>query len=79
MRTTIEIQDDHRAKLLELAARRGQKGFSDIVNEAIERYLKLSTGAEGLRREAMKLRGALRPEEAEALRNRVHQIHKFWR
>jgi len=27
MRTTIEIKPEHRAKLLELAAHRGQKGF----------------------------------------------------
>jgi len=27
MRTTIEIRDEHRAALLELAAKRGLKGF----------------------------------------------------
>ncbi len=36
MRTTIEIRDEHRAKLLEMAARRGEKGFSSIVSETIE-------------------------------------------
>ena len=39
MRTTIEIRDEHRAKLLEMAARRGEKGFSSIVSEAIELIL----------------------------------------
>lgn len=34
MRTTIEIKPEHRAKLLELAARRGAKGFSELVDEA---------------------------------------------
>jgi hypothetical protein len=33
MRTTIEITPVHRARLLELAARRGVKGFSHLVNE----------------------------------------------
>ena len=28
MRTTIEMKPEHRAKLLELAAHRGAKGFS---------------------------------------------------
>lgn len=79
MRTTIEIHDEHRAKLLELAARRGRKGFSDIVNEAIEMYLKLLTGAGSLRSKLVKFRGALPSEDAEALRKRVYQIHRSWR
>jgi predicted DNA-binding protein len=40
MRTTIEIPDDQRARLLELAARRGEKGFSALVREALELYLR---------------------------------------
>src|SRR5260370_421628 len=39
MRTTVEIADEHRARLVELAARRKEKGFSRIVSEAIEQYL----------------------------------------
>jgi hypothetical protein len=36
MRTTIEMKPEHRAKLLELAAHRGAKGFSQLVSEALE-------------------------------------------
>jgi hypothetical protein len=39
VRTTIEIQTEHRIALMALAARRGQKGFSTLVAEAIEEYL----------------------------------------
>ncbi|MCH7921306.1 MAG: ribbon-helix-helix protein, CopG family [Planctomycetes bacterium] len=35
MRTTIEMSDHLRAELLQLAAKRGLKGFSQIVEEAI--------------------------------------------
>jgi hypothetical protein len=35
MRTTIEMKLEHRAKLLELAAHRGAKGFSELVSEAL--------------------------------------------
>ena len=35
MRTTIEMKPEHRAKLFELAARRGAKGFSGLVAEAV--------------------------------------------
>src|SRR5687767_14891424 len=39
MRTTIELTDLQRAKLLELAAQRREKGFSGLVQEAVDRYL----------------------------------------
>src|SRR3972149_4767993 len=39
MRTTVEITDEQRARLLELAARRGEKGFSKLVQEALERFI----------------------------------------
>ena len=39
MRTTIELKPEHRARLLELAARRGEKGFSSVIAEAVDAYL----------------------------------------
>jgi len=39
VRTTIEIKPGHRARLLEVAARRGEKGFSSVIAEALESYL----------------------------------------
>jgi metal-responsive CopG/Arc/MetJ family transcriptional regulator len=79
MRTTIEIDDEHRAKLLEIAARRGLKGFSQIVAEAIDSYLAAENGPEKRREEVRRLQGSLSPKEAEDLRRRVAKIHKFWR
>jgi hypothetical protein len=40
MRTTIELTDDQRAKLLALAAKRRLRGYSALIQEALERYLK---------------------------------------
>ena len=40
MRTTIELSDDQRAKLLALAAKRRLRGYSALIQEALERYLK---------------------------------------
>ena len=48
---TIEITNEQRGKLLELAAARGQKGFSALVREAIDRYL-AEEEAESRRRRA---------------------------
>ena len=39
MRTIVDIKPEHRDALLALAARRGQKGFSLVLAEAIEEYL----------------------------------------
>jgi hypothetical protein len=79
MRTTIELRDEHRAKLLEIAARRGEKGFSTIVAEAIELFLRAQEVRDGLRRQAMEVMGALDPEEAEALRRETERIRTSWR
>ncbi|MGH7894989.1 MAG: hypothetical protein ACREQL_09985 [Candidatus Binatia bacterium] len=79
MRTTIEIDDVHRGKLLELAARRGEKGFSRIIAEAIESYLKSVKRSESVRRDALKLQGAFSPNEADRLRVATSEIRRSWR
>lgn len=79
MRTTVEIDDEHRARLLELAARRGDKGFSRIVSEAIESYLEALDRAEADRGKALKLRGSLSRREAERLHKETARIRGFWR
>jgi predicted CopG family antitoxin len=79
MRTTIEIKDEHRAKLLELAARRGQKGFSDVVAEAIETYLASLSGDEEKRQAALRFRGSLSASEADELRTATRSLRESWR
>jgi len=79
MRTTIEIDDEHRAKLLELAARRGEKGFSRIIAAAIDAYLQSLRGSESPRRAALRLRGSLSAKETERLRADTAAIRKSWR
>jgi predicted transcriptional regulator len=81
MRTTIEIADELRARLLALAARRGEKGFSGIVGEAIERYLTAEELREDERRKdaALASLGSLSDEEAEALEERTKRLRETWR
>jgi hypothetical protein len=80
VRTTIEVSPEHRARLLELAARRGEKGFSSLIGEALDLYLR----EDGPRREhllarALKQRGSLSPAEAERLRQEVDALRRSWR
>lgn len=64
MRTTVELSDEIRAKLLELAARRGERGFSALVEEALEGYLR---DEERRRHEAEKALGVIgRMDETDA-------------
>jgi predicted transcriptional regulator len=79
MRTTVEISDAQRAKLLEMAARRGEKGFSRLVQEALDRYL----ADEGSRQEridaALALGGSVSDKAADALEKSAREIRSRWR
>jgi metal-responsive CopG/Arc/MetJ family transcriptional regulator len=79
MRTTIEISDDHRAKLLEIAARRGLKGFSAIVHEAIELYLREVSPRDEKVESAVAVLGSLGEAEADALEASVRELRGRWR
>lgn len=79
VRTTVEIPDDLRARLLEIAARRGLKGFSVLVEEALVLYLGELERREQLTSRAMALIGSLSEEEAEALESSVSRARRSWR
>ncbi len=79
MRTTVEISDEHRARLLALAGARGEKGFSRIVDEAVALYLEHEAAMQSARQRALNLIGALGEEEELDLRNRVAALREDWR
>lgn len=79
MRTTIELKPEHRARLLELAARRGEKGFSSVIGEALDAYLDGLTESERLRRRAIRVLGTMPAAEAERLRRATAAMREFWR
>ena len=79
MRTTIEIKNHLRAKLLELAARRGLKGFSTIVEEALEQYLAQHGQQDDRVKAAIAVLGTITEEEAEAMENSVRELRETWR
>ena len=79
MRTTVEIDDRQRAELLKLAAQRREKGFSVIVGEAIEAYLRQQRGKRELVKQALALEGAFSDKEADQLRKTVGELRERWR
>jgi hypothetical protein len=79
MRTTIEMKPEHRARVLELAANRGDKGFSGVVAEALDLYLEAQSERTNAVRNALTLRGSMRETEAAALLNRTRKLRAEWR
>jgi hypothetical protein len=79
MRTTIDLKPAHRARLLEIAARRGEKGFSSVIADAIEAHLEQADRNERARRRALRLRGRLSSKDAAALRATAAALRESWR
>jgi hypothetical protein len=79
MRTTVEMKAEHRSALLALAARRGEKGFSSVLAEAIEVYLDGERTRVQRRKELLSLAGSLSVEDATNLRNASGALRENWR
>jgi Arc/MetJ-type ribon-helix-helix transcriptional regulator len=79
MRTTVEITEEQRIELVRLAARRGEKGFSGVVREAIDRYLEVEASREDLVQVARAARGTFSAKDADALAVRVAETRSRWR
>ncbi len=79
MRTTIEIPDEQRAKLLEAAAKRGEKGFSSIVQQALADYFAAEERRQERVRQALGVIGKLDAEEADDLAKSVRKLRRSWR
>ena len=79
MRTTVEITDAQRASLLGLAARRGEKGFSRLVQQAIDRLLADEDLRKGRVEAALSLEGSMTAEAADEMAASVGRIRSGWR
>jgi len=79
MRTTVEINDEQRAELLKLAAQRGEKGFSSLVREALDLFLRQHRARREAVAQALKLKGSFNDDEADALESSVHRLRDKWR
>jgi hypothetical protein len=77
MRTTVELRDDQRAALAALASRRGMRGYSGLVQEALDLYLREhSPHRLG---EILQLRGILADEEAAEVKHRIAEAWATWK
>jgi predicted transcriptional regulator len=79
MRTTIELTDEQRAELVRLAAARRLKGFSSIIQEAVDEYLKRQGGRGREIATALTMKGSLAGKEADEFVERVNRMRDDWR
>lgn len=79
MRTTVEIRDEQRARLLEIAARRGEKGFSGLVREAIDRFLEEEDRRDRAVATSIEALGSLDADSANRMRDVARRLRESWR
>jgi hypothetical protein len=79
MRTTVEMKPEHRSALLSLAARRGEKGFSSVLAEAIDVYLKGEDLARQRKAILLAAAGSISEEEADRLHAVTKALRENWR
>ena len=78
MRTTIEISDEHRSFLLSFAAQKGLRGYSRIIEEAIEYYIEHHLKALEKKKDILKMKGSWKEKEAKEIRSRLTELRGNW-
>lgn len=77
MRTTVEISDAQHQALSAVAQRRGVRGFSILVQEALDAYLAdLETDEVDA---LLALEGTLSELDADEMRTRIDDVRSTWR
>jgi metal-responsive CopG/Arc/MetJ family transcriptional regulator len=79
VRTTVELTEKQRLGLLNLAAKRGIKGFSTLVQEAIEQFLNQESYKNKHIENALAMKGVFSDKEADELSERTKNIRETWR
>ena len=79
MRTTIELSNDHRSSLHSLAVRRGLRGYSKLIREAVDLYIQEMTAKEGSATHLLRMRGTWNTEEARTFQKKLREIRKNWK
>ncbi len=77
MRTTIDLPNDLRQKLISESAARNKKGFSSIIVEALRNYFDLK--GNGRKKAIQSLKGCMNEEEYLQELKRIDEGRANWR
>lgn len=78
MRATVDLPDHLRAAVLAVAARKGYRGYSKVIVEALEFYLAEKEAKESGLHELLRLRGTWSRREADAIKARIVDSRANW-
>ncbi|MDL1967526.1 MAG: hypothetical protein LWW97_03010 [Deltaproteobacteria bacterium] len=79
MRTTIEISNKHRSILLSLAAQKGLRGYSLIIQEALDYYIVHQTKALEKKMDILKMKGSWKAEKTKESRSKLTELRENWK
>ncbi|MFQ6083255.1 MAG: ribbon-helix-helix protein, CopG family [Candidatus Aminicenantia bacterium] len=79
MRTTIELSDDLISILHAIAVKKGYRGYSKVIEEALNFYLKESKKRESGRKKILRMRSSWSLTEAKETKKRLEEIRKNWK
>jgi len=79
MRTTIELSNDQRSALHSLAAQKGLRGYSRLIREAVDLYLKETSKKRKGNHYLLKMGGTWSEEEAHQTKKRLSEIRRNWK
>jgi metal-responsive CopG/Arc/MetJ family transcriptional regulator len=79
MRTTIELSDDLISMLHAIAVKKGYRGYSRVIEEALNFYLKENEKKWAGRERILKMRGSWTIKEAEEVKKRLEEVRKDWK
>jgi hypothetical protein len=79
MRTTIELSNEHRSALHALAAGRGVRGYSKLIREAVDLFIREAAIKEGGAKRLLRMRGTWNKEEARTFQKKLREIRKNWK
>ena len=77
MRTTIELPDDLRRRVVSEAAARNLRGYSQVIVDALRAHF--DGGQDDRQSVAAHVRGSLNPQAAEVERRRLAELRANWR
>ncbi|MDY7030332.1 MAG: hypothetical protein SVY10_00315 [Thermodesulfobacteriota bacterium] len=78
MRTTVELSDRHRGILHALSTERGHRGYSKIIEEAIDFYISERALKDKAAQEIIMLKGSWNVEEGERIKTKLKKVRKDW-
>jgi len=78
MRATVELPDHLRAAVMAVAARKGYRGYSKVIVEALEFYLAEKEAKESGLQDLLDLRSSWTSEQASRSRARIAESRANW-